>query len=39
MKKTYQKPNVVEVTLVSEEILTADEEFADVETGVESSIF
>lgn len=40
MKKEYQKPDVVEVVLVSEEIVTSDEnDIVDGDMGLESSIF
>lgn len=38
MKKIYEKPEVTEVTLISEEVITSDD-LIDGEMGLESSIF
>ena len=38
MKKEYQKPDMVEVTLVEEDVKT-NSDYVDGEMGVESSIF
>ncbi len=39
MKKEYEKPEVEEVTLVTEEAVTANDDWVDGEMGLESSIF
>ena len=39
MKKEYEKPELIEVTLVTEENITANDDWVDGEMGLESSIF
>ncbi len=39
MKKEYEKPELIEVSLVTEEDITTNTDWVDGEMGLESSIF